>query len=66
MRSALGPPFAVVAVILIVLDPASRLTVIALSAQVSQLVVLSKATPEATTVPLTAMSIGRLVVVPFA
>jgi hypothetical protein len=48
------------------LAPAVRVVVTVTSAQVSQLVVGLNATAAAATVPLTVMSIGRLVVVPLA
>src|SRR5207247_2372012 len=65
-RSRLGPPLAVVAVARTVLPPAVRVVVTVTSAQVSQLAVGLNATPAATRVPLTVISIGRLAVDPLA
>src|SRR6266536_3076859 len=65
-RSTLGPPFAVVAVARIVFDPALTAAVMDFVCQVSQLPVPGKDSSSATSVPLTVMSIGRLVVVPLA
>src|SRR5438034_331199 len=65
-RSTFGPPLAVVAVTRIVLVPAVTGVVSVLLAQVSQLAVGLKARLAETTVPFTATSAGRLVVVPLA
>jgi hypothetical protein len=56
----------VVAVARTVLVPAFTAALTVTVAQVSQLAVGLNATPAATTVPLTLMSIGRLAVVPLA
>jgi hypothetical protein len=64
--SRLGPPLAVVAVTRILLLPAVRGALTVLVCQVSQLPVAGKETSVAAAVPLTEMSIGRLVVVPLA
>src|SRR6266498_2821198 len=63
-KSTLGPPAAPVAVAWMVLAPALSVALSVLVDQVSQLPVTPKETPAATTVPLTEMSIGRLVVDP--
>src|SRR5439155_9687769 len=65
-RSTLGPPFAVVAVARTVLEPATSAAVTVASAQVSQFPVPLNAFAAATTIPFTAMSIGRFVVLPLA
>src|SRR4051812_39996805 len=65
-RSRLGPPLAVAAVARILLEPAFSGTFTVLVAQVFQSAVAGKETAEATTVPLTEMSIGRSVDVPLA
>ncbi len=65
-QSTLGPPAAPVAVARMELVPASRAAMTDLVCQVSQLPVTANATPLATTVPLTAMSMVRLAVEPLA
>ena len=65
--STFGPPFAVVAVARIVLVPAASVQASPSGPiQVSQFAVAGNDTPDATTAPLTAMSIGRSTVVPLA
>src|SRR5205823_3135081 len=66
MRSRLGPPLDVVAVRRIVLLPALSATGSITSSQLSQVAVPGNDCPLRTVVPLTVMSIGRSVVVPFA
>src|SRR5438477_2886531 len=65
-KSRLGPPLAPVAVARTLLVPAGTGALTETLCQVSQLAVGGKATAAATTVPLTAMSIGRLAVDPLA
>src|SRR6266536_2617877 len=65
-ESRFGPPLAVVAAARIVLVPPVRVAVTETVCQVSQLPVGLNARPAETSVPLTRMSIGRLVVVPLA
>src|SRR5690242_4837782 len=64
--STFGPPFAVVAVARTMLLPAFRFAVMLAVCQVSHVPVPGNARFCATRVPLTVMSIGRLVVVPLA
>src|SRR5215218_3216150 len=64
--STLGPPLAVVAVTRTVLLPALKVALIVSVAQVDQAPVPVNSCAAETTVPFTAMSIGRLVVVPLA
>src|SRR5204862_95147 len=64
--STLGPPFAVVAVALIVLVPAFSVAVIVSVCQVSQLAVAGNETPPIASEPLTLMSMGRSAVEPLA
>src|SRR6266545_1460771 len=63
-KSTFGPPLTVVAVARTVLVPALSAAVILLTVQLVHTPVLGNDTPEATTVPLTLISIGRSVVVP--
>src|SRR2546421_6142567 len=65
-KSRLGPPLAPVAVARTLLVPAGTGALTETLCQVSQLAVGGKATAAAATVPLTAMSIGRLAVEPLA
>ncbi len=65
-RSRFGPPFAVVATVLIVLEPAFNETVVVRVCQVVHAPVPGNESSSAASEPFTETSIGRLAVVPLA